>query len=124
MAKQLLVYGDKTFKVTIPDDAKVTFGPWSPPNAKQRDFGDEGRKAGTLRIYQGTKENIIACFSGVRGFRDLTMQYAEQIAVEEGATVWKDDNEGYVREQKVSRKNEWIDDPLKALPAPKKSKRK
>lgn len=121
MAKQLLVYGATTFKITVPDDAKVTFGPWSPPSKKGN--WDSGDKRGTLRIYQGTKDNIIACFAGVEGFRDLTMQYAEQVAKEEGAVIWKDDQDGYVREDKVQRKKEWVGDPA-ALPAPKKRQKR
>lgn len=107
--RQLLVFGDKTFKIEIPDDAKITFGPWSPPT-KGQDSGSwhqSGRSAGTLRVYQGSKENIVALFAGVTGFRDLSLSYAEQVAVEEGASLWRDDQEGYVREDKVSRRKSW-----------------
>jgi hypothetical protein len=114
--KQLLVFGEKTFKITVPDDSKITFGPWSPPT-KGFDRTPESMK-GTLRIYQGTKEHILACFAGVSGFRDLSLQYAEQIAKEEGAVIWKDDKQGYQREEKVKRTEEWID--VTALPAPKR----
>lgn len=113
MPKQLLVEGDKTFRITIPDDAKITFGPWSPPGSKTGQWNDGG-KAGTLRVYQGSKENIIACFAGVRSFRDLDMGYAEQVVVQEGASIWKDDQEGYITEQKSSRKTEWVE-PQKQL---------
>jgi hypothetical protein len=107
--RELLVFGDKTFKVEIPDDAKVTFGPWSPPTRGQDSVGwhNSGRSAGTLRIYRGSKENIVALFAGVTGFRDLSLSYAEVIAKEEGATIWKDDEHGYVRESKVSRQKTW-----------------
>lgn len=108
MPRQLLVVGEKTFRITIPDDAKVTFGPWS-PGSKEANYGSDRTKAGTLRIYQGTKENIIACFSGVQSFRDLGMGYSEQVVVQEGASIWKDDQEGYVREEKVSKKTEWVE---------------
>lgn len=121
--KQLLVFGEKTFKVTVPTGAKVTFGPWSPPNKK----GDwsEGSKKGTLRIYGTKKDNILACFTGVEGFRDLDLGYAEQVAKEEGATIWKDDEKGYQREDKVKVVKEWVDGgELAALPAPKKHKAK
>ncbi len=113
MSKQLLVFGEKTFKITVPDDAKITFGPWSPP--KDARFDNREDKRGTLRIYQGSKEHIIAVFSGVLGFRDLTMPYSEQVAKEEGATIWKDDQEGYVRESKLKRTQEWIEPRLPAL---------
>jgi len=122
--KQLLVFGEKTFKITIPANAKITFGPWSPPNAKGGGFDRESLK-GTLRVYLGKgKENCIACFAGVSGFRDLSMKYAEEIAKEEGATIWKDDEKGYMREDKVSRKKEWVGDTLLLEQAPAKPKEK
>ncbi len=108
MPKQILVFGDKTFKVTVPDGARITFGPWSPPSEKAR-YEPQPRN-GTLRIYEGTKstENIIAVFSGVQGFRDLSLGYSEEVAREEGAVIWKDDEQGYMREEKVQRKKDWI----------------
>lgn len=106
--KQLLVLSHKNFKITVPDDAKITFGPWSPPVKGARDYERSG-SVGTLRIYQGTKENIIGCFSGVTGFRDLSMQFAEEVVREEGATIWKDDEKGYVRENKVAVVRQWSD---------------
>lgn len=115
--RQLLVFGSKTFKITVPDDARITFGPWSPPNAKQRDNFDSDGKKGTLRIYKGAAKdsNILACFAHVSGFRDLSLSYMEEVAKEEGATVWKDDEQGYVREEKVKRSREWIEPPRPAL---------
>jgi hypothetical protein len=120
--RELLVYGDKTFKIKVPDDAKITFGPWSPPTGANsgRAFGDERNRTGTLRIYKGTKDNIIACFAGVWGFRDLSLNYAEEIAVEEGATIWKSDQDGYMREDKIQRSKQWIDDDVPALPKPRR----
>lgn len=124
MSRTLLVFKDsgKKFRITIPDDSKITFGPFSPP---ARDngrggggFGSPERAVGTLRIYQGSKENILAVFAGVRGFRDLSVEYEEEIAVEEGATIWKSDQHGYSREEKVSRSSEWVD-PLPAIEGPK-----
>lgn len=118
--KQLLVFGEKTFKITIPAASKITFGPWSPPNGKNGGGYDHASLKGTLRVYLGKgKDNCIACFSGVRGFRDLSMQYAEQIAKEEGAVIWKDDKDGYQREEKVKRQQEWVVNPEHQLPAPK-----
>lgn len=116
--KQLLVFGEKTFKITVPDDAKITFGPWSPPT-KERGFGSEESKRGTLRIYQGNKENILGVFSGVMGFRDLSIGYMEEVAKEEGATIWKSDEHGYEREEKKSSRKEWVEPALPAaIPAP------
>lgn len=106
--RTLLVYGRTEFRITIPADAKITFGPFAPPTRGGYEMA-QGRAAGTLRIYDKSKERCIACFSPVSGFRDLAMNYEEKIAVEEGASVWKSDAEGYRREDKVSRKSRWIE---------------
>jgi hypothetical protein len=117
MAKELLVFGEKTFKIVVPDDAKITFGPFSPPTAGGRDqWYQSGRATGTLRIYKGSKENIIGVFTGVHGFRDLSLEYAEEVAREEGATIWKSDEHGYMREDKRSGSREWIAVTPPALP--------
>lgn len=120
--REFIVQGDKTFRITVPDDAKVTFGPWSPPK-KGEYYDAQGVKTGTLRIYQGSKDNIIACFSGVKSFRDLSIDYMEEIAKEEGTVIWKSDNEGYVRETKSSSVREWIA-PEKQLPTKTTVKKK
>jgi len=133
--RQLLVFGEKTFKIEVPDDAKITFGPWSPPTRGQDSHAwhQSGKSTGTLRVYQGSKENIVALFAGVTGFRDLALSYAEQVAVEEGASIWKDDEDGYVREDKVSRRRSWSagdigppveeDIPFEEQPKPRRRKR-
>lgn len=117
MPRELLVFGNKTFRIVIPDDAKVTFGPFSPPSRdpQMRGYGNHPERAiGTLRIYKGTKstENILACFAGVSGFRDLSLDYMEEVAKEEGATIWNSDQHGYKREEKVSRRKEWVEPAL------------
>lgn len=121
--RELLVVGEKTFKIRIPDDAKITFGPWSPPQKSSGMYDREGAKTGTLRIYQGNKENIVGCFSGVKSFRDLSMGYAEEVVREEGSVIWKDDEQGYVRESKQQRSREWVDAP-KLIEAPARTPRR
>ena len=111
--RTLLVFGEKTFKIDIPEDAKITFGPWSPPGAgiKTVSYDRNDRAlAGTLRVYESAKAgaSVLAVFSGVSGYRDLSLGYAEEVAKEEGATLWKSDQHGYEREEKVSSKREWI----------------
>jgi hypothetical protein len=114
--RTLLVFGDKTFRIQIPEDARVTFGPWAPPSKDGSRWGEEGKR-GTLRVYGRTKEDVLAVFAGVTGFRDMAIGYAEQVAKEEGATLWKDDVKGYTRETKVTRDTTWVDDPIKAIAA-------
>lgn len=110
MARELLVFGKKTFKITVPDGAKITFGPWSPPTGESK-YGDRSDKAlsGTLRVYESAKAgaSILAVFSGITGYRDTSIDYEEEVAREEGAILWKSDKDGYKREEKVSRKAEW-----------------
>jgi hypothetical protein len=106
--RQLLVFGPKTFRITIPDEAKITFGPFSPPSRDTGNWVSSGKAEGTLRVYLKSKDNIIACFVGVRGFRDLSLEYEEQIAVEEGASIWKSDKDGYQREEKVKGSRQWV----------------
>lgn len=106
--RKILIHADKTFIVTVPDDATLTFGPWSPPNKDAQPGYKLDKNRGTLRVYEkGLKSRILACFSDVMSFRDMSIGYAEEVAREEGATIWKDDENGYYREAKVSRKRSW-----------------
>ena len=82
MTRKHIVWGEKDFTIEIPDDAKVTFGPFSPPTSastKAATYGVAGSRSGTLRIYKGTKttENVMAVFAGVDGFREDDMEYEE-----------------------------------------------
>lgn len=108
--RELLVYGEKTFKIKVPTEAKITFGPWSPPSAGTK-YVDRSDKSlsGTLRVYESAKAgaSVLAVFSGVGGYRDTSMDYEEEVAREEGAVIWKSDKNGYKREEKVSRETDW-----------------
>lgn len=115
MGKLILVtkVGGKQFRITVPDEARITFGPWSPPMAgAERYSGGEKALTGTLRIYTGgpkASENILAVFSGVESFRDVGIDYEEQVAVEKGAVIWESDKDGYHREENVKRSSTWVD---------------
>lgn len=111
MTREILVAaGQRRFKLTIPEDAVVSFGPWSPPREGQRDYSE---KMGTLRIYADKgKSDILGCFSGVTSFRDTSrLGYAEEVAKEEISTVWRDDHEGFYREVRGKREQEWVPEP-------------
>jgi len=117
--RRLLVNGDKTFMVTIPTDAHLTFGPWSPPRTDNEKYRTDEQKRGTLRVYAADKKSILAVFSGVTSFRDLSLiSYAEQVERVESETIWKDDANGYFRQTKGNRATEWID---RAPPLPEPS---
>lgn len=113
MPRTLLVFGRKTFKITVPDEAKITFGPWSPPGAGAagaRYDTSEKALSGTLRVYESAaaKASILAVFSGISGYRDLSLEYEEEVAREEGAVIWKSDKDGYKRTERVKRESDWI----------------
>jgi len=108
MSRTILVTKDNgnEFKISIPNDTSLTFGPFSPPTKGANNY-DRNSLAGTLRVYKGATAKatkIMAVFIGVVSFRDLDdVDYSEKIAVEEGATMWKNDAEGYQRVEKVNR---------------------
>ena len=61
---------DRTFNLSLPEGVKITYGPWAPPStAKVNGYHEPGKARGTLRVYQGSKDNIIALFTGVTSFR-------------------------------------------------------
>lgn len=112
MTRELLVEGEsEDFKISIPDDARVTFGPFSPPTKNEDRYDNTKKLAGTLRVYsKGTKttENILAVFTRVTGFRDLSkVDYAKKVAVQEGSTMWKSDQNGYVVEERMNQSEAW-----------------
>lgn len=125
--KTLLVTRDdgRKFKVTVPEGSQVTFGPFSPPPRKSSGFEwSESAKAGTLRIYGKTKQDILAVFSRVQGFRDLSVQYMEEIISEGGSTLWKSDEHGLVQETKSHRNKVWVPGESIALPPATRKRKK
>lgn len=107
MTREILVTPDRgnEFKIRVPDDATMTFGPFSPPSKEGKTYGNEATSRGTLRVYDGTKataNKVIGVFTGVQSFRDLrSIDLVEKLAVEEGATMWKSDSNGYERTTKA-----------------------
>lgn len=105
MPRVLLVEGKKTFRITIPDEAKITFGPWSP--GSKNDAYSEAK--GTLRVYEtkNANANILGVWSGVTGFREEEIEYEEMVIREEGRAIWNSSKKGYRREEEVNREIEW-----------------
>jgi len=116
--RELLVFGTKTFKIRVPMAAKITFGPFSPPTKASVGYRTPGDNVGTLRIYDNSKERVIAVFAGVSGYRDLALEYMEEVAVEEGARIWKSDENGYSREESVKGTRRWVEPVTPELNAP------
>lgn len=117
--RTLFVFGEKEFKITIPDDARVTFGPWSP--GEKSEYNRSAR--GTLRIYKtgSSDKDCMAVFSGVTSYREEGLDYSEKVAVEEGSTIWKSDQHGYERSEKVKREEQWSTPALETTTKKKKS---
>jgi hypothetical protein len=99
MTEYLIETTDKAFKIEIPDDWKVTYGPVMPGtqtrvrarNANQRlNAGINVQGGLTLRIYEtDTKQRMI--FHDVISFRDLSIPVMERIEradFDEDAESW------------------------------------
>lgn len=97
------------FKVTVPPDAKLTFGPAIPGPSKSRGY-EPSRMEYAVRIYKGSKENLLAVFTGVYNFRDIEMPVAKLIVREAGKSVWKSDETGYKVEEDVKKSGRFVDD--------------
>lgn len=106
-----MVDGEK--RISIPKDAKLTFGPAIPGPSKDRGFGPREMEY-ALRVYLKTKDNLIAIFTGVREFREIDMPVEKLVIREAGTAVWKSDETGYKTEQAVKRSGAFVDD-LKLL---------
>ena len=80
MSRTILVDGNKIFRITIPDEAKVTFGPWSPPSDKTNYDRSEAARSGTLRVYadKSASASILGVWSGVKSFREEGLEYEEK----------------------------------------------
>lgn len=122
--RTILVEGATTFKINIEDGDQLTFGPWSPPGGR-KDRGEwrDSDKRGTLRVYRGDKNHIIACFTDVIGFRDTSLDYSVKVATQEVSELWKSDEKGYEKQVKHQRAEKWVSDPP-ALPAARSPRRK
>jgi hypothetical protein len=113
-AERTLLVKDREgeFKVALPEGAKLTFGP-NVPYAGRNGYVAETKSGYALRVYVGTKENLIAVFANVEWFRDVTLDVARLVVREAGKSVWKSDEKGYRTETAVKRDRKWID--VKAL---------
>jgi len=97
--RRIRVYDPKgDFVIEVPEGAKVTFGYFNPASPREEHRGFDGRdsvaRQTALRIYErGEKGNQLACFMGVKGFRDLgiTITRLRQHVVVE--TNYEDDGE-------------------------------
>lgn len=117
VADRLILFrtNEGEFRVQVPGDAKITFGPAIPGPAQARNGYTRAEYA--LRIYQKTKDNLLAVFTGVYTFRDVSLPVSKLVVREAGKAVWKSDERGYKVEESVGRTGEFVDD-LHLLAAP------
>lgn len=96
------------FRIAIPADAKITFGP-AIPMKDENGYRSGGGAEYALRIYRKTKDNLFAVFTGVREFREEGMTVEKKIASEAGKTIWRSDEEGYKVSTAVKKKSKFVD---------------
>lgn len=100
--KTLLVRdAEGEFKVDLPANAKLTFGPNVP--FARGDGHVTSQHGYALRVYVESKENIIAVFTNVRWFRDITLPVFRKVLKEAGKTLWRSDEQGFKVEREVKR---------------------
>lgn len=79
------------FKLTIADDARLTYGPNAPYAKKE---GSVGRADGwALRIYVG--ETLKACMTNTKWFRETDVAISRVVERVHSETVWKDGDGNY-----------------------------
>jgi hypothetical protein len=113
----------KNVRLNVPDGGRVSLGfvtiP-TPEGVKPLHWSDRPYfKAFQIHDKDG---NSLCCMQNVSSYRDMTINYAEEVVREEGASIWKSDNNGYEREEKL-RRTQTFDEGTTQLPAPRKAKR-
>lgn len=90
-------------KLTIPANAKVTFGAFAPGSK-----GSYGDLSATLRIYVGTQNNQIAVIRNVISFRDLSLAYEEEKVRKNGESTWHKSEHGSDYSESEIIDKEWV----------------
>jgi hypothetical protein len=88
---------DGTFKVEVPDDAKLTYGYFNPGQKENpRGFeSNQDQRRACLRVYKGSPKNGVqlAAFTGVVSFRDTELKVTRLVAKVKGEEqFWQDDD--------------------------------
>lgn len=94
-----IVAGREKYRVTVPDDWKVTFGPVAP--------GARGYADLALRFWEAENKQR-AIFRNVDSFRDLSIPYSRQLTSKSGESSWSEDDSGYEMSEHVNIETEWI----------------
>ncbi len=104
--KQLIITTSRrVYRVEIPCEAKVTFGPVVPASGK-RSYGEDG--GGTaLRIYNG-KENQMAVFRDVVSFFDTSLPIDELVVEIDGKTEFSKGKDHEWEKSESNRIEKWV----------------
>lgn len=91
-------------KVTVPANWKLTFGPTIPYAGKYT-----GSPEGTaLRFYEGNKENLRACFTDVKAFRDAAIPVLEKRTQVQHQVLQKHTKAGMKNVEVAASVTEWV----------------
>lgn len=111
--RKIRVYDNKgDFIIEVPDNAKITFGYFNPTRDEGGAFQQPGgyhaqpnvARQTALRIYEkGEKGNQLACFIGVKGFRDESVGLTKMVEEVRIIRTYDDDGEGSMSDN-LSRK--------------------
>ena len=104
-----VMIGGTEQRVTVPGNARLTFGPTIPfESTRGNGYNGQPHRGYSLRVYATSKnDSLIAVFAGVESFRDITIQVEKLIVRESGKTVWKSDETGFKVEEEVKREKSW-----------------
>lgn len=103
--RMLQVHDPKSdFRLEIPADSKVTFGP-AIPAEKTRRMMEGGMDVYALRVYNGPteKHGLLAVFPGVTGFRDLGAITVQRPTQGVDGMEWIDDNTWRISQGVIER---------------------
>ena len=99
----LTLQNNEIRKVVVPKNWKLTFGPTIPYSGKN------GVVSGTaLRFYEGSKENLRACFTDVKAFRDADIPVQERRTQTQRKVVQRDAPGGAKNVEIVAQVTEWF----------------
>jgi hypothetical protein len=95
-----IVSAEGRFRMDIPEDWKVTYGPVSPG-------GKYGGGSNALRVYESdTKQRAI--FIDVTSFRDLSIPVQRLLIKEEGSETWAVDRNSRRRSSTTNIQRKWV----------------
>lgn len=102
-SKRIRVYDDKgDFFIDVPEGCRMTFGYFNPkphavPEDRYNHRPSDVARATALRIYQdSTDKRQLACFLGVKGFRDESIKLTRIVQKVTVESRLVDDGEGTV----------------------------